>query len=302
MYTPLTRRKRSRERIEKHTALGVAVGATLHALTEEDLLKLIVTYSNRRATDDLSDLAELLLRALGEIHIQSEPTDEQIETVQRASEELRKSHLRFRAAVTWLCSPKIPKATTTPTLKQLEAGKLEWGRFPLIDKESEEFIRYFENHGLKHFKSRVSLQESRLLLVPQTIHLVDVLCACILNNCVYKSPSEMPIKICPRCTKCFLSQRGKYCSEVCQWKSYWTPDRRADDKWVKDLEKFSQSCRPKYGRSIADLQKKLALPKVEQRLRSIKDKIKRENWVGWGRIAKRIAAIETLAAESHVKH
>jgi hypothetical protein len=87
------------------------------------------------------------------------------------------------------------------------------------------------------------------------------------------------------------------CSKDCQWKYYWTPERRSDDKWVKDLEKFSEHCKPKYGRSIVDLQKRLALPKVIQRLESIKKKIEKEDWVGWARIAQRIEAIEKLAAK-----
>ncbi len=66
-------------------------------------------------------------------------------------------------------------------------------------------------------------------------------------------------------------------------------------KWVKDLEKFSERCKPKYGRSIEDLQKRLALPKVIQRLESIRKKIEKGDWAGWTRIAKTIEAIEKLA-------
>jgi len=67
---------------------------------------------------------------------------------------------------------------------------------------------------------------------------------------------------------------------------------------VKDLEKFSQSCTPKYGRSITDLHKKLILPRVRDRLRLIKTKIGKEDWAGWPKIAKKIEGIEKLAGKS----
>ena len=108
---------------------------------------------------------------------------------------------------------------------------------------------------------------------------------------------EMHIKICPRCHKLFVSKRRGFCSKDCQWKSYWTPVRRSDDKWVKDLEKFSERCKPQFGRSIVDLQKRLALAKVIQRLESIKKKIEKEDWAGWARITQRIERIERRAAK-----
>jgi hypothetical protein len=283
--------------VDTPTVLGTAVGAVLHGRRQEDLLELIVAYSNSSRTDDLSGLAEFLLRALGEIHIQGEPTVQQSKAIQKASEELQKDHVKFKAALTWLCSPKNSEPAASPSLKQLKSGQVEWGRYPLIDKASEDFIGYFENHGLIHFRSRLSLQEGRLLLVPRVVHLIDVFCACVLDHCLGRRPSEMAIKICPRCGKFFSSQRREFCSKDCQWKHYWTRERRSDDKWVKDLEKFSEKCRPQYGRSVEDLRKKLALPKVIRRLKSLKAKIGKEDWTGWRQIARRIAAIEKLAAK-----
>jgi len=297
MSTPLKLGKKLRKLFDRPTILGTAVSTILHGLKQEDLLELIVAYSNSDSTDDLSGLAEFLLGALGEIHIQGEPTVQQSEAIQKASEELQKSHAKFRAALTWLCSPKNSEPAASPSLNRLGSGKVEWGRYPLIDKVSEDFIRYFENHGLTHFKSRLSLQEGRLLLVPRVIHLVDVFCACVLDHCLAQRPSEMAIKICPRCRKFFSSQRREFCSKECQWKHYWTRERRSDDKWVKDLEKFSEKCRPQYGRSVEDLRKKLALPKVMRRLKSLKEKIGKEDWTGWTQIAGRITAIEKLAAK-----
>jgi len=110
----------------------------------------------------------------------------------------------------------------------------------------------------------------------------------------------MAVKICPRCRKFFSSERKGFCSKDCQWKHYWTPERRADDKWVKDLVKFSEGCKAKYGRSVSDLQRKLALPKVTQRLKSIKGKIEKEDWAGWAKIAQRIGAIEKRAGKSEL--
>lgn len=276
--------------------LGNAVAAAVHGRTE-DLLQLTIEYFCCDGTKDISDLAELLLRALGEIHIQGEPTDQQNEIIDRASKELQKNHRQFRAAVTWLCSPKYSDPVASPSLKLLASGKVKPGRYPLIDKKSENFIRYFEGHGLRHFRSRLSLQDGRLLPLPRIVHLVDVFCACMLDRCLGLKVSEMPIKICPRCRKLFLSERRQFCSKDCQWKHYWTPERRSDDKWIKDLEKFSERCKPKYGRSVADLRKKLALPKVTQRLKSVKGKIEKEDWAGWAKIAQRIEAIEKLAAK-----
>jgi|SRR5579864_1268104 len=297
MYTSLRLGKKLRELTETPSILGTAVSTTLHGLSEENLLKLIVAYADWDGRDNMSGLAELLLRVLGEIHIHGEPTDQQNEIIERASKELQKSQRQFRAAMTWLCSSKDTKGAGTPSLKRLESGKVEWGRYPLIDKTSEDFVRYFENHGLKHFTSRLSLQQGRLLLVPRLVHLVDLFCACVLNRCLGRQSAKMPVKICPQCRSLFLSERRQFCSKDCQWRHYWTPERRSADKWVKDLEKLSERCKPKYGRSIEDLQKRLGQPKVIERLESIKKKIEQEDWAGWTKIAQRIGAIERSAAK-----
>jgi len=298
MYTgQVGRRKKLPRPSEERTILGNAVAAAVHGRTEF-LLKLTIQYYRCDGTGGFSGLAALLLRALGENHIQGEPTDQQNEMIERASKELQKSHRQFQAAMTWLCSPKESDSAASPSAKLLASGRLRWGRYPLIDKKSENFVRYFEAHGIRHFSSSLSLQENRLLPVPRIVHLVDVFCGCVLDRCLARKPSEMPVKLCPRCRNLFLSRRREFCSKECQWKSYWTPARRADDKWIKEVEKFSEHCSPKYGRSIADLREKLELPKVRQRLESIKKKIANEDWTGWTRIAQRIKAIEGVAARS----
>jgi hypothetical protein len=293
------RRKHLPRRSEEGTLLGNAVAAAVHGRTEH-LLQITIRYCDWDGTDGFSSLAELLLRALGEIQIQGDPTDQQAKVIDRASKELQKSHRQFRAAVTWLCSQKHSDPAAPPSMKLLASGKVAPGRYPLIDKRDENFVRYFEVHGVRHFRSSLSLQEGRLLPLPRIVHLVDVFCACILDRCLGRKPSEMPFKICPRCRELFLSERREFCSKDCQWKSYWTPTRRADDKWVKEFEKFSERCKPKYGRSVADLRKKMASPKVRQRLESIKGKVARENWTGWARIAQRIKAIEDVAVKSEL--
>jgi hypothetical protein len=298
MYTRrVGRRKKLPQPSDEATLLGNAVAAAVHGRTEY-LLQLTIQYFRCDGTHGFSGLADLLLRALGEIHIHREPTDQQNEMIDRASKELQESHRQFRAAMTWLCSPKGSDPASSPSMKLLASGKIPPGRYPLIDKKSESFVRYFEAHGLRHFRSSLSLQEGRLLPVPRIVHLVDMFCACILDRCLGRKVSEMPVKICPRCRKLFLSKRKEFCSKDCQWKSYWTPERRSDDKWVKDLEKFSERCRREYGRSILDLRKRLALPKVIQRLESIKKRIAKQDWAGWAKIAQRIEAIEKLAAKS----
>jgi hypothetical protein len=250
----------------------------------------------------LDRLAFLLLAVTDGLRLDSEtkePTDRQTELIGKAALELRKSRRKFRAAVTWLCSPKDLRPAVSPKKlsRLLESRKLEWGRYPHINRSSEYFIGYFENHGLKHFRIRPRLQDGRLILNPRCIHFVDLFCAFLLNRCAGKTLSEMPLKLCGMCKNFFISQQSKagFCSRDCQWRHYWTPERRSDDKWVKDLEKFSKVCDPKYRRSIEDLRKRMALPNVVRRLESIKKKIEKEDWAGWAKIAQRIEAVERLA-------
>ena len=294
MYTGRMRRTKHLPKLSNEsTLLGTAVSVAVHARTG-DLLELIVQYFNR-GTQDMSGLSELLLRTLGEILIQDEPTEQQSATIDQAAEELRKSWRQFRAAMTWLCSPKQVGPDVQTSLKLLASGKWEPGRYPQIDKKSERFVRYFETHGLRHFHIRLSLQGERLVPQPRISHFVDLFCACILDLCLNRKPSEMPFKICPTCGTLFLSERKLFCSTHCQWKHYWTPERRADDKWVKDLEKFSRTCKLQHSRSIEDLRTKLAAPKVKERLKSIKEKAKKEDWSGWAKVIQKIETVEALA-------
>src|SRR5712664_2303566 len=129
MYTGrLGRRKKLPQPSEEQSLLGNAVAAAVHGRTEY-VLQLTVQYFRCDGTDGISKLAELLLRALGEIHIQGEPTDHQNEIIDRASQELQKSHRQFRAAMTWLCSPKDSHPAAAPSMKLLASGKVMQGRY-----------------------------------------------------------------------------------------------------------------------------------------------------------------------------
>lgn len=280
---------------EEPTLLGSAIAAAVRGRTEY-LQELMVEYFRADESQNITHLAELLLRTLGEIHLEEEPTDKQNLIIERAAEDLRKSHDKFRAAVTWLCSPKHLGPARRTSLRLLASGKWQPGRYPSIDEPSEKHIKYLEAHGLRHFRIHLSLQEGRLVPAPRIEHLIDLFCAYLLDRCLDRKVSEMPIKICPKCGKMFLSQRKQFCSGQCQWKSYWTAQRRADDKWVKDLKNFAERCKPRYGRSISDLRERLERPKVVQRLKSIKRRGTAEDWRGWTRILERIKSIEGLAS------
>lgn len=241
-------------------------------------------------------LAFLLLTVTQGFSLDSEtrePTEQQREAIQQAAGELQRSRHRFRAGVKWLCSPKNSQPVASPNrlTKLLESGKLEWGRYPEIDQSSENFIKYFESHGLKHFRLRPSLHEGRLILFPRCIHLVDLLCAFLLNECSGKPTSEMPIKTCCQCQKLFWSPSkvAEFCSRDCQWNHYWTPERKRDDTYIKRLEEFIDNCRgQKHGFSHRDLRAKLTSYRVAERVSLIERRWFRE----WPKLGMRIRAIQ----------
>ena len=241
-------------------------------------------------------LAFLLLAVTQGFRLDSEtrePTDRQRVSIQKTAGELQRSRDRFRAAVKWLCSPKNSKPVVPPKrlAKLLESGKLEWGRYPEIDLASENFIKYFEDHGLKHFRIRPSLQDGRLILFPRCIHSVDLFCAFLLNECSGKPTSEMPIKTCRQCEKLFWSPSrvAEFCSRDCQWNHYWTPERKRDDTYIKRLEEFIDNCRgQKRGFSHKDLRAKLMLDGVAGRVNLIEKRWLRE----WPKLGIRTRAIQ----------
>ena len=295
MYTKRRRSKPMPKLDYDTTLLSSSVGRAVHGRVRY-LQELLVAYFESREAKQMDHLAELLLRLLGEIPPDDQSADENTSAIGRASAELTRSHRQFCAAMAWLCSSRPLNRGLPADDRLLESGKWRPGRFPDIDKQDEKHIRYLEQHGLRHFSVSLSLQDGRLVAIPHFTHVIDLFCAYLLDCCAERKQSEMPFKICSTCRSLFLSERKQFCSRECQWKSYWTPSRRADDKWVKDLEVFAARCKPRYGSSVADLRKKLARPDVVQRIHAIRERAGKEEWRGWAKILRRIEVVEKLSA------
>jgi hypothetical protein len=212
-----------------------------------------------------------------------ELSDQQMQCVSRNVKRLRGAHRKFRAAVNWLCSTKNPQRAAEPQqlTELLKLGKLYWGRYPDIDRESDNHVRYFENHGLRHFRFTASLQDGRILLFPHCRHLIDPFCAFLLHQCEGKQPEEMPVKLCPRCKRLLLAQGAKrFCSATCHDKAFWTRERKADYAYVCRLEDYSRR----------DLREWLKKHKVRSRLDEIKAR-----WPAWQTINDKIKNIMAVS-------
>jgi PAS domain S-box-containing protein len=154
------------------------------------------------------------------------------------------------------------------------------------------FVRYLEDHGLKHFRMKASLQRGRLHLFPNCLHFVDLLCAFLLDECHDKDPSEMPIKVCRHCSQLFASQRKEadFCSEKCRTKSFWTDERKRDYTYVDRLEKFANTCSAQVrGFSLQNLRDKLNSPKSETRLREVEAR-----WHDWPKLIDKVKKIRAM--------
>jgi hypothetical protein len=207
--------------------------------------------------------------------------------------DLVEHRLGFCEAVRWLCSPKIAvSAVSSEELKTLAAtGKLDWGRYPEIDQDSERFVAYFEDHGVKHFQRHLYLRDGRLLSIWTPKHMVDLFCVFLLAECAGKTPSQMPIKLCRRCPKLFFTdlegkarERKQFCSLTCQQVGHWTKSNsaRSDSGFVERLLENSRS----------ELQTRLAKPAVRARLGKIKT-----DWPDWKTILEKVKEIEALCLE-----
>ena len=158
-------------------------------------------------------------------------------------------------------------------------------------------IKYLETHGLKHFTMRPRLEDNGILILsPRCLHLIDLFCAFLLSECQGKGPAEMPLKICRRCALLFVSERKstEFCPTTkCQWKAYWTPERKSDHEYVRRLTQLADKCSSSSGGySVADLRKKLEQPKVRQRLQQIE-----ECWhAEWPGIVKKVAEVKKCAS------
>lgn len=224
---------------------------------------------------------------------------------QKAARELLEERHEFRSAMRWLCSPKDPKRWR-PKARKLFPSRWPFGRNKFISRIDEEHIRYLEAHGLEHRKREVWLMGGLLLPIPSVDHFIDLFCSFLISECSGLDSPEMPIKICQSCGKFFsaLSLKGKarirreYCSEKCQRAKWWTPEKRADDAFVKRLEKLAEnSINRTHGYSITDLQNRLSLSKVKQRLAEIE-----EHWTGeWPPIVRRIRHVKAQAISKQQK-
>ena len=317
MSTPLNPKKILRELASKPSVLSGLLSSALGNVSKSVLSELVLAYYNgaevkarkqdgtpTAVTQELGidhllfsgseRLAFLVLAVTERFRLDQDtrdPTDDQIRIIQKVVKELQNSHNKFRAAVKWLCSSKDTKPAVSPQklINLLESGKLEWGRYPSIDRASEDFVTYFEEHGLRHLTLSVALQDGKLLLILRRLHFVDLFCAFLLNECAVKDPSKMPVKVCRRCDKLFLSKRTEagFCSDDCRRDNFWSPEKHRDYTYVCRLETFAKKCfGDGYGYSQADLREKLESPKVKTRLREIET-----NWHDWSKIKEKIKTI-----------
>jgi len=244
---------------------------------------------------DFERLAVLLLQMTDGFRLTDHgPSDEELRKIRRAAQELQTSLEMFRAAVKWLCSPKETKRAVSPQKLMKWRRPLDVGRYPLIDQENERFVKYFEEHGLKHLRIRAFLDGAelafpvRLCVLPRYQHFVDLFCAFLINECANKTPLEMSFKLCRQCEQLFSAQRpeAEFCSDDCRRKNFWTPERHRDYTYVSRIEKFTQKCAGrKFGYSDQDLQDKFAESK--SRLQEIEAR-----WHGWPKIIEKIERIK----------
>lgn len=308
MYTPDLKAIKKKSEMRRRP-LGSSLAAMVRG-SDKDLCEILVLYFNGEVEGEGAEyFTALLMNQIGNPYPHwDNPSDAEAKQIQKDVKELRAHHRKFKEAVTWLCGPKhaahgLPQKRL---LKLHRAGKVEWGRYPDIDSHNEDFVEYFERHGLRDFKLRASLQEGELLLFPRLQHIVDIFCAFLINECAGKKPDDMPVKICLSCGKLFsvfklkgkTRARKRHCSLNCQQAGWWTKEKRADDVYVKRLSEVAEyALTGKHGYAAANLRERLDRPRVKQRLEKIKNRWERE----WPKIAERVAEIEQ-SAQSRVEN
>jgi hypothetical protein len=178
-----------------------------------------------------------------------ELSNEQEEQIQKDAAELRHYHQAFRDAVTWVCSGE--KIARQPEPSEIQAAmkleRLNWGRWPFVDQNSEKHLGFLETHGLKHLTVTVGAQftvtgrPAGLILLPRAKHLIDLFCAFVLGECAFKSPAEMPVRVCQRpvCGNLFLPQGRwvqNFCSDDCRVRFHMPSGHEsADARWIARL-------------------------------------------------------------------
>ena len=290
-----TPRQIEKQNVERAAALGGAYRAALGVKDRKAIAELAVAYFNNEELSEGSILIvgeaagslftqfkglESIIVALGGLRRSlprgfEELSDKEMQVVNRETKRLRRAHRKFHAAVTWLCSAKNPDQVVFSR----DITK-RWVRRPEVDRETEGFVRYFEDHGLNHFRFQISLQYGCLLLFPSCRDSIDPFCAFLLQECEGKRAEEMPVKLCPRCKRLFFAQGAKkFCSSTCHDKAYWTRERGADYAYVGRFENYSPS----------ELQKRFKEEKVQNRLHEIQAR-----WPAWQTINDKIQALRRV--------
>lgn len=304
MYTP-DLKAIEKESEMRRRPLGSSLAAVVRG-RDEDLCEILVYYFNGAVEGESAEcFTVLLMSQIGNPYLHwDNPSDAVARQIQKDVKQLRAHHRKFKEAVTWLCGPKQAEhgLPQKQLLELFRAGKIEWGRYPDIDSHNEDFVEYFERHGLRDFKLGVSLQEGKLLLFHRLRHIVDIFCAFLINECAGKKPDEMPVKICLSCGNLFsvfklkgkARARKRHCSLNCQQAGWWTKEKRADDVYVKRLSEFAENALDwKHGYAPVNLRERLERARVKQRLEKIKNRWPKE----WPKIVERVAEIERLAQE-----
>jgi hypothetical protein len=289
-----------------------AFSAASTLVNTEEILDCLTAYYNENTVDISSPFfdafgyarfngierlaAKLLLeseRWFGAFGVRIPSIQDEKPAVPMIAAELHKHRAEFRAAVKWLCTEKPETDGVARIEKSLVVlGKV--GRYPDIDQTSEKFVRYFEEHGLKHVKLHVMLLGQRLFLHTSCTHWVDLFCTFLLRECSGRLPHQMPIKLCRHCGKLFSSTRSdtEFCPKGgCQRKNFWSEERHNDYEFVRRYMKIAEYCASsRSGYALQDLRTKLEKPRVKQRLQLIQ-----ERWRDWPRILKMIKTIGETA-------
>lgn len=167
-----------------------------------------------------------------------------LEVFRIASKELRREREPFRRALLWIWSEK----------KDPLATEDKWCK------------AYLERHGILHHKRHVFIQGilrrgdrgiRRVILLSQDPkHFIDLPCAFLLEQCAGKFvPDELPFRLCARrdCGRFFLPGKstGKFCSDGCRSRNYWSPEKRRVYMREWRLKKLSPGARRKRLKEMA---------------------------------------------------
>lgn len=154
------------------------------------------------------------------------------EILRTASRQLRQDSKMFKDTLVWICSQEKPRPLRFMRASDaLKCPRAVEGRYPTITAEDEQFVDYLEKRGVRAFKWSLRWMDGRLLLCPdRPRNLVDLFCAFMVEQCAGKLPKELPVRRCASvgCGRFFLVARrsGKFCSDNCRVKSYWTREKR----------------------------------------------------------------------------